>query len=48
MAPARPGEIRHSCGSPDRAESLLGFRAVTELEDGLRALIGPVKELANA
>ncbi|MCB1088711.1 MAG: NAD-dependent epimerase/dehydratase family protein, partial [Verrucomicrobiae bacterium] len=48
MAPARPGEIRHSFGSPDRAESLLGFRAVTELEDGLRALIGPVKELANA
>lgn len=48
MESARDGEIRHSCGSPDRAAKQLGFRATTDLETGLRALIGEVPRLALA
>jgi len=34
-APARPGEVRDSVADTTRAQALLGFRAVTRLEDGL-------------
>lgn len=34
--PARAGDIRHSCGRPDRAERELGFKASYSLEDGLK------------
>ncbi|MCB1061514.1 MAG: NAD-dependent epimerase/dehydratase family protein [Verrucomicrobiae bacterium] len=37
FAPARPGEIQHSLGNPERAADRLGFVANTELESGLRA-----------
>jgi UDP-glucose 4-epimerase len=35
-APARPGDIRHSCGSPNAAREVLGFEARIQLADGLR------------
>lgn len=35
-APAREGEVRRSCLAVGRAERLLGWRARTELRDGLR------------
>jgi len=34
-APARPGEVRDSVADTGRAQALLGFHAVTRLEDGL-------------
>ena len=37
-APARPGDIRHSRGSPERAAAALGVRARIALEDGLISL----------
>lgn len=37
-APARAGDIRHSQGSPLKANNILNFSAQTSLEDGLRAL----------
>ncbi len=37
---AKPGDIRHSLGSPARAQALLGFTASTKLADGLKALAG--------
>ncbi|MCB1235695.1 MAG: NAD-dependent epimerase/dehydratase family protein [Verrucomicrobiae bacterium] len=39
FAESRPGEILHSCGDPDRAEEVLGFRAGVDLEEGLRELV---------
>lgn len=36
--PVREGDIRHSCGSPARAERELGFVAERSLADGLREL----------
>ena len=36
--PARAGDIRHSCGSPERARAELYFTARISLEDGLLAL----------
>ena len=38
FGPARPGDIRASCGDPDRARALLGFSAGVTLEEGLAAL----------
>ena len=38
--PARPGDIRHSRGSPDRMHDLLGLRAATPLDEGLARLLG--------
>ncbi len=39
LAPARSGEIRHSRADVARAEAMLGFRARTSLEDGLRQTV---------
>ena len=36
-APARLGELQRSFLDPTRAAESLGFRAMVELEDGLRA-----------
>jgi UDP-glucose 4-epimerase len=36
----RIGDIRHSCGAPDRARDQLGFTAAISLEDGIAELIG--------
>lgn len=41
MAPFREGEIRHSCGNPERAASALGFHASADFETGLRELVTP-------
>ncbi len=38
--PARPGDIRDSCGAPERAIAMLGVRARVLLEDGLATLGG--------
>lgn len=38
-APARPGDIRHSLGSPDAARQELGFSATVAVEDGLAELL---------
>jgi nucleoside-diphosphate-sugar epimerase len=35
FAPARAGEVRHSCGDPSRLLARTGFRAQTGLADGL-------------
>lgn len=37
--PARAGDVRHSCGSPDAAVAALGLRAAIELEAGLATLL---------
>ncbi len=37
-APSRPGDIRHSCGSPAAAVAALDFRAEITVADGLAAL----------
>lgn len=37
--PARRGDISHSCGDPSLAERMLGWKAKTALEAGLRALL---------
>ncbi len=36
---ARPGEIQHSCGNPERATDRLGFRAEASFETALRDFI---------
>jgi UDP-glucose 4-epimerase len=38
-APSRPGDIRQSCGAPDRATAALGLRAAIMLEEGLVSVI---------
>lgn len=38
-APARAGDIRHSCGSPAAAKAALGFRPKVDLEAGLAELL---------
>lgn len=38
-APARPGDVRRSCGNPGRARQFLGFSAATALAAGLPALL---------
>lgn len=42
-AEARDGDIRHSLGDPQRMARLLGLRAKTSLEEGLRALLSVSK-----
>ena len=44
--PARPGDIRRSVGSPDRAVDLLGVRALTPLRQGLAATLGSLAQPA--
>lgn len=39
FAPPRPGDIYRSVGSPARAARLLGFRAQTPLDEGLRQTV---------
>ena len=43
FAPARPGDIYRSLGNPAKAEKILGFKAQTSLEDGLRAVVEHMK-----
>ncbi len=38
QAPGRAGDIRHSCGAPQRAVAALGVRAGIALEDGLASV----------
>jgi UDP-glucose 4-epimerase len=45
FAPPRPGELQRSVLDPGRAERELGFRAATELDDGLAATWNFVREL---
>ena len=40
IGPARPGDIRRSVGSPERARSLLDRVAAVTLEDGLKDTLG--------
>jgi len=37
--PARPGDIYRSVGNPHKAADLIGFRPLTSLADGLRAVV---------
>ena len=46
--PARPGDIRHSIGAPDRARAALGVSAEITIEDGLGHLLDWVKEQARS
>lgn len=39
FAPARPGDIYRSIGSPARAAALLGFKVQTSLADGLKSAV---------
>ena len=39
-APSRPGDVRRSVGSPQRAGEELGFIPAVEMELGLRRLVG--------
>ena len=40
FAPERPGEVRRSCLSPERARRELGWEPRVELREGLRRLLG--------
>lgn len=42
--PARPGDIRHSCGDPARARARLGFAAEIDIATGLADLLPSPKE----
>ena len=44
FAPARPGDIYRSVGSPRKAAEMLGFRAQTSLSNGLKAVVEWMKE----
>lgn len=46
-APTRPGDIRHSVGSPERARAELGFTADLSLEAGLTELIATFTATAS-
>jgi nucleoside-diphosphate-sugar epimerase len=46
FAPARPGEIRHSCSDPDQARDWMGFRAQMSLPEGLGKTIAWYRESA--
>lgn len=41
--PARPSDVRHSIGNPERARTRLGFIAETDLETGLRLTLNALK-----
>jgi UDP-glucose 4-epimerase len=41
-APSRPGDIRHSIGSPERATRELGFTATVAIKNGLERLVAGV------
>jgi UDP-glucose 4-epimerase len=43
FAPPRAGDIYRSVGSSAKAEKILGFKAQTSLEDGLRAVVEHMK-----
>jgi UDP-glucose 4-epimerase len=43
FAPPRPGDIYRSLGNPAKAARILGFKAQTSLEDGLRAVVEQMK-----
>lgn len=43
FAPPRAGDIYRSLGSPAKAEKILGFKAQSSLEDGLRAVVEYLK-----
>ena len=43
FAPARSGDIYRSLGNPAKAESLLGFKAQTSLNNGLKAVVDWMK-----
>ena len=42
-APARPGEIRHSVGSPERARAMLGLGPPRDLAEGLAEVLAWLK-----
>ena len=39
FAPARPGDVRHSCADVTLAAEVLGFRPIVGLPEGIRALV---------
>jgi dTDP-D-glucose 4,6-dehydratase len=45
---ARPGEVRASLASIDKARELLGFEPTVDFEDGLRRTIAYFREIAAA
>lgn len=45
--PARPEEIRRSCASTEKAARMLGFRASTSLEEGVRRVVEWVARYAE-
>jgi len=46
--PARTGDIRHSCGDPQKLAAFLGMTANTVIQDGLHELITWYRQLASA
>jgi UDP-glucose 4-epimerase len=48
FAPARAGEVLRSCLDAARAQQLLGWRAGTQLPDGLRRTLAAVRDAAQA
>ncbi len=44
FAPPRAGDIYRSVGNPQKAADLLGFRARTSLDDGLKAVVDWMRE----
>jgi UDP-glucose 4-epimerase len=45
FAPVRAGDIYRSVGSPKKAADLLGFKPQTSLTDGLKAVVGWMKDV---
>ena len=43
--PARPGDVRKSYSSPEKARSVLGWEPTTKLEDGLRETWRPFQQV---
>lgn len=48
FAEERPGEVRHSLGSPEKARSYLGFEAEVSFADGIAELIAPAETKEGA
>jgi UDP-glucose 4-epimerase len=42
-APARQGDVQHSYANPSQATQLLGWQAITSLEEGLHQLVAALK-----